>query len=124
MGSRSSFKDVSAKDLRFTEGGKTYRSVGEIDGIKILIKEKGSVKAPEFSHTKNRIYGIVQNGALKHLAFYDENNRQSAVIDLQHKHGGLQPHKHLYLEHSDKGIPITATEKKLIEKIKKECKLK
>ncbi len=124
MGSRSSFKNVSAKDFRFVEGGKTYRSVGELGNIKILIKESGSVKAPEFSHTRNRIYGIIQNGALKHLAFYDENNNQAAVIDLQHKHSGIQPHKHLYLDHSDKGIPITADEKKLIEKIRKEFKLK
>ena len=29
------------------------------------------------------------------------------------------PHKHLNLDHSDKGIPITADEEKLIKKIKR-----
>lgn len=75
MGSRSSFKDVKAKNFSFVEGGKTYRSIGGFDNVKILVKESGSVKAPEFSHTANRIYAIVQNGALKHLAYCDENHK-------------------------------------------------
>ena len=55
MGSRGSFKNVSAGDFSFVEGGKTYLSIGSFDNVKILIKESGSVKAPEFSHTKWRI---------------------------------------------------------------------
>lgn len=76
MGSRSSFKNVHSGDFSFVDGGKTFRSVGGFDNVKILVKESGSVKAPEFSHT-------------------------------QHAHHGVQPHKHLYLDHSDKGIPIS-----------------
>lgn len=63
MGSRSSFKNVGAGDFRFVENGETYLSIGSFDNVKILIKERGSVKAPEFSHTEERIYAIIQNGA-------------------------------------------------------------
>lgn len=124
MGSRSSFKNVHAGDFRFVEGGKTYVSIGGFDNVKILVKESGSVKAPEFSHTADRIYAIIQNGALKHLAYYDENHKQAVSIDLLHSHHGVQPHKHLYLDHSDTGIAISAEERTLINKIKEEFHLR
>lgn len=124
MGSRGSFKNVGAGDFTFVEGGKTYLSIGGFDNVKILIKESGSVKAPEFSHTAERIYAIIQNGALKHLAYYDENHNQAVSIDLLHAHHGVQPHKHLYLDHSDRGIAISAEERALIKKIKEEFNLR
>lgn len=124
MGSRSSFKNVGAGDFRFVENGETYLSIGSFDNVKILIKARGSVKAPEFSHTEERIYAIIQNGALKHLAYYDENHKQAVSIDLLHAHHGIQPHKHLYLDHSDRGIPISDEERALINKIKEEFNLR
>lgn len=119
MGSRGAFEDVDSGNFNFKEGGQNYHSVGEVDGIKVLIQDKGSVKAPEYSHTENRIYAIVQDGKLKHLTFYNEDHKQVISIDLQHQHHGLIPHKHLNLDHSDKGIPITAEEEQMIKKIKR-----
>ena len=124
MGSRSSFKNVHSGDFTFVDGGKTFRSIGGFDNVKILVRDSGSVKAPEFSHTAGRIYAIVQNGTLKHLAYYDENHKQAVSIDLLHAHHGVQPHKHLYLDHSDKGIPISEKEKALINEIKERFGLK
>ena len=124
MGSRSSFKNVHSGDFTFVDGGKTFRSIGGFDNVKILVRDSGSVKAPEFSHTAGRIYAIVQNGTLKHLAYYDENHKQAVSIDLLHAHHGVQPHKHLYLDHSDKGIPISEKEKALINEIKERYGLK
>lgn len=77
---------LNAGDFSFVDGGKTFRSIGDFDNVKILVKESGSVKAPEFSHTAGRIYAIVQDGKLKHLAYYDENHKQAVSIDLQHAH--------------------------------------
>lgn len=119
MGSRGAFEDVNAGNFNFVVGGQNYHSVGEVNEIKILVQDKGAVKAPEYSHTKNRAYAIVQNGKLKHVAFYDENHRQVTSIDLQHSHHGLMPHKHLNLDHSDVGIPITMEEERLIKKIRR-----
>ena len=99
-------------------------SIGGFDNVKILVKESGSVKAPEFSHTADRIYAIIQNGALKHLTYYDENHKQAVSIDLLHSHHGVQPHKHLYLDHSDTGIAISAEERNMINKIKEEFHLR
>lgn len=119
MGSRGAFVNVNAGDFDFKENGQTYHSVGEVEGVKVLVRDSGSVKAPDFSHTKNRIYAVIQNGALKHLAWYDENHNQSISIDFLHKHRGVQPHKHLYLDHSGPAIPITDEELALANKIRR-----
>ncbi len=94
--------------------------------MKVIIQDSSNVKAPEFSHTAGRIYAVVKDGALKHLAFYDENHKQSVSIDLLHSHKGVKPHRHVYLSHnkSAPGVPPTKSEMELINKIKKEFKLK
>lgn len=124
MGSRGAFVNVYEGDFRFVENGQTYHSIGEYEGVKILVRDKGSIKAPEFSHTKNRIYAVIQDGALKHLTWYDEFNAQSVSIDFLHSHEGVQPHKHLYLDHSGPGIPITEKELELANKIRRRYGLK
>ena len=83
--SRSPFKNINAGDFSFVDGGKTFRSIGGFDNVKILVRDKGSVKAPEFSHTAGRVYAIVQDGKLKHLAYYDENNKQAVFPYLKKK---------------------------------------
>lgn len=94
--------------------------------VKVIIQDSKSVKAPEFSHTAGRIYAVVKEGQLKHLAYYDENHKQSVSINLAHPHKGVQPHRHEYLSHNknDPGIPPTAAEEALIKKIKKEFHLR
>lgn len=124
MGSRGAFVNVNDGDFRFKEGGITYHSIGEIENVKVLVRDKGASKAPEFSHTENRVYAIIQNGELKHLAWYDENHNQSICIDFLHPHDGLKPHKHLYLNHSGKGIPITEEELILANKIRRRFRVK
>ncbi len=126
MGSRGAFVDVNAGDFTFVDSGQTFNSIGEVDGVKVLVRTAGySVKAPEYSHTANRTYAVIQDGKLKHLTFYDENHNQYASIDLLHEHGSkrLKPHKHLYLDHTDDGIPINDSELKLINKIKRRFNL-
>jgi len=99
-------------------------SIGMIDNVKVLVQTSGAVKAPEYSHSANRIYAIIQNGQLKHIAFYDKNHNQVKSIDLMHKHNGLIPHVHYNLKHgANDGKPLTSEDIKLIKKIKKGLKI-
>ena len=128
MGSRGAFVDVNKGNFTFIDGGQRYFSLGTLSGdsnVKILEQPFGSVKAPEYSHTSDRVYAIIQKGRLKHIAFYDEKHNQSKVIDLTHEHGvnRLKPHIHYNIDHSDEGIAIDDSDRKLIQKIKKEYKL-
>jgi len=126
MGSRSDFVSVNTNNFTFREGSKRYESVGTVSGIEVLVQTTGSVKAPEYSHSPNRIYAIIQKGTVKQMAYYDENHRQSACIDFNHEHQGLKPHKHLYLSHK-KGEPAAALNSKdreNIAKLKRRYKVK
>ena len=124
MGSRSSFASVKIGNFTFREGRRTYRKVGMVSGIKVLVQTSGSVKAPEYSHSPNRIYAIVQNGEVKHLAYYDKDRHQSVCIDFNHSHDGLKPHKHLYMNHKKgEGVKLNSKDRKLIAKLKRRYKV-
>lgn len=122
MGTRGAFVDVNMDDFTFVEGGQQYQSIGMSGEVKVLIQTKGGVKAPEFSHTPNRVYAVVQDGKLKHIAYYDDKHKQAVSIDLLHEHKGVKPHRHEYMSHNknDPGIPPTDAEMALIRRIKKE----
>lgn len=124
MGSRGAFVNVNTKDFTFVDDGQTYHSIGEVDGVKVLVRDKGSVKAPDYSHTKNRIYAVIQNGSLKHLSWYDDDHNQRVSIDFLHPHKGVQPHKHIYLDHTGPGIPITEKELEFANKIRRRFNVK
>ena len=60
---------------------------------------------------ESRIYAIMQKGALKHIAFYDENHNLKRVIDYQHVHDGRIPHVHSDVYHTGKvGTPTKEDE--------------
>lgn len=122
MGARGAFVDVNMEDFTFVEGGQQYQSIDMSGEVKVLIQTKGGVKAPEFSHTPNRVYAVVQDGKLKHIAYYDDKHKQAVSIDLLHEHKGVKPHRHEYMSHNknDPGIPPTPAEMALIRRIKKE----
>lgn len=127
MGGRGAFISVKDGDFTFVEGGQKYAKIGEIDGVQILIQSKGSVKAPEYSHTSERTYAIIQEGKLKVLAFYDSNHKQVKAIDFFHAHGWnkVKPHVHFNLKHdkSEPGTPPSNDDWKLINKILKGLKI-
>ena len=129
MGSRGAFINVDLGDFTFKEGGQHYKSLGTLssdNNVKVIIQDSNNVKAPEFSHTEGRIYAIVKDGQLKHLAYYDKEHKQAVSIDLAHPHKGVQPHRHEYLNHdkNSPGVPPTPEEEALIKKIKKEFHLR
>lgn len=128
MGSRGAFVDVCKEVFDFVQGGQHYMLLGTLSknpNVKVIIQDSNAVKAPEYSHTAGRIYAVVKNGELKHLAYYDDTHKQAVSIDLTHEHKGVKPHRHVYLSHNkdDPGIPPTPEESALIKKIKKEFKL-
>lgn len=128
MGSRGAFVDVNSGDFSFVENGQRYYSIGYLSSnpnVKVLVQNSGSVRAPEFSHSSNRIYAIVQDGALKHLTYYDKHN-QHISIDFMHDHKGVRPHVHIDLNHDKKAPAVSPSDeqKELIKRIKKEFYLK
>lgn len=129
MGSRGAFLSVEANDFSFIDGGQHYKSIGVLSNnqnVKVLVQNSRNVKAPEYSHTQERVYAIVKDGVLKHLAFYDSDHRQSACVDFCHAHKGIQPHRHEYLNHGKNALGVypTDSELSLAKQIRKEFHLK
>lgn len=129
MGSRGAFVDVGDGDFAFVSGGQHYKSLGILQNnpnVKVIVQDTNNVKAPEYSHTARRVYAIVKEGELKHLAYYDEEHKQAVSVDFSHPHKGVQPHRHVYLSHSkaDPGVPPTDIEQALAARIRKEFHLK
>ncbi len=129
MGGRGNFVDVASGDFNFVMGGQQYVSLGMVGNVKVIEKIRGntkSVSAPHYSHTPGRIYATVKNGELKYLSFYDENHNQIKSIDFDHAHNSVKPHVHFNMEHDKKlpGVAPSASDWALINRIKKEMKLK
>ncbi len=123
MGGRGAFVNVDLKDFRFNNGSgvkqQTFKTIGEIDGIQVIVQDKGfSVGPPRFSHTANRIYAVIQKGKLKYLVFY-ENHMFVKAIDFGHEHGKLNPHVHYDYTHKGEYGPPTEKDNEIINKIKK-----
>ncbi|MCQ2524349.1 MAG: hypothetical protein MJ123_08415 [Lachnospiraceae bacterium] len=129
MGSRGAFENIDIGKFSFIEGGQHYKSIGSLSSntnVKVILQDTKNVKAPEYSHTEGRIYAVVKEGKLKHLAYYDESHNQAVSIDFAHPHKGIQPHRHEYMDHNKNapGVAPTPEEEALIKKIKKEFHLK
>lgn len=139
MGSRGSFVDVDKGDFTFVDGGQTFRKVAMVDDVVVLERISGGAKAPEYSHSADRIYAVIQKKEkknietgenettidLKHLAFYDKNHNQKVSIDFQHEHNGAKPHVHFNLIHdkNEPGISPTKEQLALANKIIRRLKL-
>lgn len=122
MGGRGSFVSVETGNFAFKDGGQTYFVIGRVGEVEILERPKTSVKAPEYSHSASRIYAIVKNGKLKHLAYYDENHNQIKSVDFGHEHGRnrLNPHVHFNRQHikNEPGTPPTDEDLHIAEQVR------
>lgn len=118
MGGRGSFVDANSGNFAFREGGQTYFSIGTIDdSIKVLERPGTSVKAPEMSHTENRIHAVMQKGELKHIAFYDDKHQLIKSIDFMHSHDGKNPHVHYDVNHKGLVTLPSSSDKVVIDKV-------
>lgn len=139
MGSRGSFVDIDKGDFTFVEGGQTFRKVAMVDDVVVLERFEGGVKAPDYSHSADRIYAVIQTQKaknkktgeyetvtrLKQLAFYDKNHDQKISVDFGHPHTGVRPHIHIDRIHDKNvpGIPPTKEQLELANKIIRRLKL-
>ena len=65
MGSRGAFINVNINNFSFTVGGQHYKTLGVLSNnsnVKVIVQDSNNVKAPEYSHTADRIYAIVKKG--------------------------------------------------------------
>ena len=120
MGSRGAFNDVDKGDFSFVDNGQIYMSLGTDPktGVKYLVQNEGSVKIPDYSHSSDRIYAVVQDGEVKQIGIY-HNHIKIISIDLKHWHNGIKPHVHTDLFHIMDARKPNGKEQLLIEAVEK-----
>lgn len=82
----------------------------------------GAVKSPEYLHSLNSTYAVIQNEKLKHLTFYDENHRQVKSIDFSNLHvkNKVVSYVHYNMAHNNEPVTLLlVSDWQLINKIKK-----
>ena len=128
MGGRASFVDVHNGNFDFVDGGQKYFSIGfdAKNNIKYLVQPVGSVKVPDYSHTGERIYAIIQNGEVKSIGIYENHNKVKS-IDLKHKHTNkdgtkLNEHYHSDLHHVNDAKSLSKQDWELVDMVRKGAK--
>ena len=82
MGGRGSASGMSDKGKLY---GTEYETLYQAGNIKYVRYKDGSTTAPMETMTKNRIYATIDyKGDVKHISFYDKENKRYKQIDLDH----------------------------------------
>jgi hypothetical protein len=120
MGGRGSASGVSAKGIKY---GKEYHTILAYENIKFITRAEGAANAPleTMSAAQNRVYVTVNNkDAIKSITIYDGEGKRTREIHFKEHHGS-NPHAHdgYDVEHDDTSSPLTAADRRLINKVLK-----
>lgn len=123
MGGRGASRDRTYyrdRHGKFVKYGEEYITLLQHGRIKFVTTRnpKDSVTPPRETRTQGRVYVTVSKGKLKSITFYQPDGRKRIQIDLDHKHKGEQPHKHIGYKHG-KDDTLSHSDTVLVEKIKK-----
>lgn len=123
MGGRGSSSGISDKGRKY---GTEYATLHESGNIKYVRYNNGSATAPMETMTKNRVYATIDyKNDVKHISYYDKDNKRYKQIDLDHYHkvDGVKekPHTHRGYIHDELGTRVpNSSENKIIEKVLRE----
>lgn len=91
MGSRGASSGISDKGNKY---GSQYETIHEEGNIKFIKKKTRQSEDLLETMTRGRVYVTVGGDQLMTITYFDENNKRSKVLHLDHAHDGVQPHEH------------------------------
>lgn len=114
---REYYRDRHGKFVKYGEEYTTLLQHGRIKFVTTANKSD-SVTSPRETRTQGRVYVTVSSkGKLKSITFYSTDGRKRVQIDLDHKHKGEMPHKHIGYNHGKDG-KMSRADKLLVDRIK------
>lgn len=123
MGGRGSSSGVSDSGKPY---GSEYSTILTSGNIKFVRQNRANnAKAPLETMTRGRVYVTVNNkNEISSISYYDNSNKRTKQIDLNHEHQGMQPHVHHGYFHNEydtlKGASrLTTEEKSMVERVRK-----
>lgn len=123
MGGRGASSGVSDSGKPY---GSEYYIVYQSGNIKFVKQVNASnAKAPMKTMTRGRVYVYVNDkNEIPSISYYDNSNKRTKQIDLNHKHKGMQPHTHHGYYHYERdgkkgATKLTTEERKMVDSVKR-----
>lgn len=121
MGGRGASSGLSDNGNQY---GSQYKTVLEHENIKFVVANDRSSESLLETMTEGRVYVTVGGSDLLRITYYDEQNKRTKQIDLNHAHKGMKPHTHHGYNHNENDDPKGATglmlkEKKMVERVRR-----
>lgn len=119
MGGRGASSGVSDKGKAY---GTQYHTILKSENIKFVSKNERTAESLMETMTRGRVYVIVGGDTLIEVVYFDNKNKRTKTIGLDHPHKGMKPHTHHGYYHNEQDGPkgaanLTPEEKKLVDKI-------
>ena len=121
MGGRGSSSGVSSSGNQY---GSQYQTILKSGNIAFVSKNSRNSETLMETMTKGRVYVSVGGDELQSITYFDNKNKRTKSINLNHIHKGMQPHTHHGYLHNENDGPkgaskLTSEEKKMVERVEK-----
>lgn len=121
MGGRGASSAISDKGNPY---GSQYKTVLEHENVKFVRANARNTESLFETKTDGRVYVTVGGNDLLRITYFDEKNKRTKQIDLDHPHKGIKPHVHHGYYHNEndgaKGAAgLLPKEKKMVERVQK-----
>lgn len=93
-----------------------------VGNIKFVSKNGRGSEALMETMTRGRVYAHVEGDDLKSIVYFDNENKRSKQIDVDHSHNGERPHAHHGYNHNEsdsaKGAArLTPDEQAMVDRV-------
>ena len=119
MGGRGASSGISKYGNAY---GSQYHALLTVGNIKFVSKNGRDSETLMETMTRGRVYAHVEGDDLKSIVYFDNENKRSKQIDVDHSHNGERPHTHHGYNHNEddsaKGAArLTPDEQAMVDRI-------
>lgn len=121
MGGRGASSGTSKAGNKY---GSQYHSLLTVGNVKFVSKNSRNSETMMETMTRGRVYAHVEGDKIKSIVYFDNKNKRSKQIDLDHVHAGTVPHTHRGYFHNE-GNPVkkfsnlSPDEKEMVDRVTK-----
>lgn len=121
MGGRGASSGISKAGNKY---GSQYHSLFTVGNVKFVSKNSRDSETLMETMTRGRVYAHVEGDKIKSIVYFDNENKRSKQIDLDHAHAGTVPHAHRGYFHNE-GNPVkkfsnlSPDEKEMVDRVTK-----
>ena len=114
MGGRGASSGISRLGNPY---GSQYHAVLTVGNVKFVEKNSRDSETLMETMTRGRVYAHVEGGDLKAIVYFDNENKRSKQIDMDHAHLGVSPHAHEGYFHSEFRKNLTTEERAMVDRV-------